>query len=255
MSISSKFHRIIGLAAHPSNLPAELRRLAAIREAARDVREGPGTSDEAYYSQYGQDRYLDRMVFRGKRGGVFIDIGAHDGVEMSNSCLFERSRGWTGVCVEPRPATFAKLRASRSAHCANCCIGNAGGEVRFLEVEGPGEMLSGILDNMKPGHLARIDREIAEQGGSKRIIDVPVRPLADVLNDAGVTRADLLTLDIEGGELNVLRGIDFNATPIRAVCVENNEPDQYAIQNHMRAQGYEFVCLAGDEIYVNRRHP
>ena len=60
-----------------------------------------------FFSQLGQDRYLLENFFRGKRGGVFVDIGAYDGQTFSNTLFFERSMAWTGLCIEPLPSAFA----------------------------------------------------------------------------------------------------------------------------------------------------
>jgi len=45
-----------------------------------------------------------------KRDGIFIDIGAFDGMEDSNSLFFEETRNWTGICIEPSPLEFNKLK-------------------------------------------------------------------------------------------------------------------------------------------------
>ena len=55
----------------------------------------------AYYSQIQQDFLLDTVVFHGLRNGTFVDVGANDGVSLSNTLTFERDRGWTGLCIEP----------------------------------------------------------------------------------------------------------------------------------------------------------
>ena len=56
----------------------------------------------SYYSQLGQDRFLNENYFKNKLTGTFVDIGAHDGNTYSNSKFFE-NLGWSGLCVEPIP--------------------------------------------------------------------------------------------------------------------------------------------------------
>jgi hypothetical protein len=46
-----------------------------------------------YYSQVDQDRILNEEVFCGMRNGVFVDVGAHDGISLSNTLMFEREFG------------------------------------------------------------------------------------------------------------------------------------------------------------------
>lgn len=48
-----------------------------------------------YYLQYAQDLLLNEVLFKGKQNGFFLDIGAHDGITLSNSCFFEKEMGWT----------------------------------------------------------------------------------------------------------------------------------------------------------------
>ena len=54
--------------------------------------------DLGYKSQFGQDKFLNENIFKNKRNGVFIDIGAHDGITYSNSYVFEKQLDWTGIC-------------------------------------------------------------------------------------------------------------------------------------------------------------
>ena len=65
-----------------------------------------------FYSQVGQDRFLLENFFRGRRGGVFLDIGAYDGETLSNTLFFEKTMGWTGLCVEPLPSAASRLPSS-----------------------------------------------------------------------------------------------------------------------------------------------
>jgi hypothetical protein len=64
-------------------------------------------------------------------------------------------------------------------------------------------MLSGMLHLMSPLHRERIDAEMREKGGSCIVIDSKVVTLTNVLNGAGVTHVDLLSIDTEGSELQV----------------------------------------------------
>ena len=59
--------------------------------------------------QYGQlARVAD--LFKGKKGGFFIESGALNGEKLSNTLLFELELGWTGLLVEANPEAFAALR-------------------------------------------------------------------------------------------------------------------------------------------------
>ena len=82
----------------------------------------PTVSLPGYHSQHGQDRFVADLLFHSKRGGVFVDVGAYEGITFSNTLHFEREFGWTGIAVEPHPASFAELAASRNCLVSNCCM-------------------------------------------------------------------------------------------------------------------------------------
>ena len=52
---------------------------------------------------------IDEELFGGRRGGVFVDVGAHDGVSFNNTVYFEHSLGWQGLCVEPIASQTARI--------------------------------------------------------------------------------------------------------------------------------------------------
>ena len=73
------------------------------------------------YSQYGQDVWLDRVLFRGLERGFFLEAGADDFVLDSNTLLLELRRGWTGLLVEADPVRGKTLgfQANRSPNSAS----------------------------------------------------------------------------------------------------------------------------------------
>lgn len=204
-----------------------------------------------FFSQHGQDRYLYETAFRDRRNGVYVDIGAYDGETLSNTVFFERHLGWTGLCVEPLPNAFAKLKATRTATCLNVCIGDYDGEGEFLDVDmnNYGKMYSGLIENYDKRHVDII-RSYA-LGGQK--LKVPVRRLAPLLDALGLTHIDYMTIDTEGSELKILLDIDLRDYAVEYVSVENNYQDQ-AIVNRLHDLGYERIhVFAGfDELYRRR---
>ena len=119
-----------------------------------------------YHGQYGQDQIFHEELFGGRKGGVFVDVGAHDGVSFSNTLFFERELGWRGLCIEPIPEIFDDLAKNRSAICVRACVARKTGSKKFLRVRGYAEMLSGMLDSYDPRHAARLHKEVQEAGGS-----------------------------------------------------------------------------------------
>lgn len=56
------------------------------------------------------------------RNGYFVDLGAYDGIYLSNTYLLERRYEWNGICIEANPATFMSLRSNRRAKCVNAFV-------------------------------------------------------------------------------------------------------------------------------------
>ena len=111
---------------------------------------------EGYFSQSGQDKWIVEKLFAGKQKGTFVDIGANDGITFSNTYFLEKM-GWNGLAVEPIPSAYEKLVKNRKCITVNCCIAPKTGKERFRVITGYSEMLSGLIDEYDPRHLARIE--------------------------------------------------------------------------------------------------
>lgn len=206
-----------------------------------------------FYSQVGQDRYLLENFFRGKRDGVFVDIGAYDGEKFSNSLFFERSMAWKGLCVEPLPSAYAKLTARRTAICENVALSNFEGEAEFMDCDAgvDEKMLSGLVQEFDPRHVDRLKR-VATNGTP---IKVPVTTLSSLLTRHGLFHVDYCSIDTEGSEPTILEDLDFDRFHISLLTVENNY-DADRIPNLMASKGYDFVArLEQDYIFKRRDIP
>jgi len=200
------------------------------------------------YSQYKQDEMVD-AILGGKRDGVFIDVGAHNGEALSNSCFFGRERNWTGVCFEPNPFVFDQLIRNRKCKCENIGVSNIDSILKFWKIKGYCEMLSGFVDFYDPEHVKRIERELKEYGGSKEEIQVKVVNFNEYLSQNGIFNIDYCSIDTEGGEMEILKTIDFDNIKIRVLTIENNYDDP-ALKKFMSDRGYSLRGKAGtDEIY------
>lgn len=198
-----------------------------------------------YHSQIAQDYFLDRHVFAGRTGGVFVDVGANDGVSLSNSLFFEADRSWTGVCIEPQPDVFIRLSEKRSALCVQAAIGETPGTMPFVVGEGEGAMLSGLRDSYDSRHWTRIERY-----GQTKTIEVEVRRLDEVLRSSNIDRVDLLSIDVEGGELGVINSINLAEVGWPIVVMENNFCSWPQVRA-MHRQGYQLLCrIEFDEVFI-----
>jgi FkbM family methyltransferase len=216
-----------------------------------------GDDPAPYKSQCAQDIFLDRWLFDGMTGGVFVDVGAHDGVSGSNSYFFETVRHWRGICIEPNPAVYAKLAENRSCILRNCCISDRAGIVPFLKVTGYAEMLSGIVDKYDPQHRLRVQEELRQFGGSSEVIPVEARGLNGLVREGGFDEISYLSIDTEGSELSILRSIDFAQLMVHVLTVEfNYEHVKANMIALMRERGFEYGQTLGyDLLFLNRKSP
>jgi FkbM family methyltransferase len=201
-----------------------------------------------FYSQQTQDEFVFSVFFPRTRGGVFVDIGAHDGVSFSNSLFFERELGWSGVCVEPIPEVFGKLQKNRRCVCIQSCVDEKPGRVRFTRVTGYGEMLSGISSKYDSKHRERIERTVTSEGGRLEEIEVEAVTPADLLRSHSIRRVDLLNIDTEGNESAILHSWPFDLAKPRVILVENNYHDSRN-RDFLAKHGYRLVKTLGDDIF------
>ena len=205
-----------------------------------------------YYSQSGQDKYLVEEIFKHKKNGVFFDIGAHDGISYSNTYFLEKELGWTGICVEPQDQNFLLLEKNRKCIKLHGCIFDVEGNLKFLKVHGPSEMLSGILSSYDKRHLERAKKEVALLGSKIEIIKIKTFLFNKVCKKYNIKHIDFLSIDTEGSEENIIKSIDFNAINIMVIAVENNY-NKNNIQKYLESYGYVLhKTLVEDTIFIKR---
>lgn len=201
-----------------------------------------------FYSQFDQDRFIYENFFKDKYHGVFVDVGANDGIFLSNTYFFEKQLKWTGMCIEPHPITFKKLKKNRKCLCIEGCIAENTTKSSFLQINGPINALSGMVDRYNPKHLTLIESGICKEGGNTQIIEVQCYNLSDLLKQHHISHINYLNIDTEGGELKILQSIDFNTVTIDVIGIENNYGDSAA--SFLEPLGYKKVAQLGvDEIY------
>lgn len=205
-----------------------------------------------YYSQHGQDKFLNEHIFNDQKNGIFVDIGAHDGKTISNTYFFEKELNWTGVCVEPILERYVDLVKNRNCICMNCCVYNKHSIVPFAQSIGYTEMLSGIQETYDPRHLTRLKNEQSFFGGTTNILNKVSYTLSEILTLNHIDHVDYLSIDTEGSELQILQGIDFEKFKIKVIDVENNYPDVFEpINTLLISKNYKkLVHIGGDDIYV-----
>jgi FkbM family methyltransferase len=192
-----------------------------------------------YPSEIGQDKWVIGKMFPGVGNGFFLDVGSGHGTIGSNTKALEEL-GWTGICVDPFPTHME----GRTCRMEKVVVSSAAGQiVKFHTHSG----LGGIADT-----LGKWKAE-AEKSPA---VEFSTTTLGDVLAGAGAPSfIHFLSLDIEGAELEALKGIPFDTYRFGAMAIEHNdeEPKRTDILKFLEGKGYRRVhSYKQDDFYGPR---
>jgi FkbM family methyltransferase len=215
------------------------RRQRLIRTLAHARRRTFETLGSYRYSRtgaHGIDDKLQRHL--DLDGGFFVEAGANDGINFSNTYYLERARGWTGVLVEGIPELYrACVRHRPRSQVFNCALvpPEAHGELVTMQYSNLHSIVSGALP------YEHVEAGMISQGVRTYEVQVRGRTLTSVLDDAALSRVDLLVLDVEGYEAQVLRGLDLDRHAPRFALVEVLDDDARAALDAALDRRYEEV--------------
>ena len=194
------------------------------------------------YSQNNEQEIIINL-FKGKRDGKFLDIGANNGVTLSNTFALANFYGWSGLLVEASPKAYQRLLKNyelidRDFDFQNVAIWKEDGYLDFWE---SGELLGkgdvALVSSVVPSELKRW--ESLNMPFEK--MSVPCTTIKTMLERSRHFRFDLLSLDVEGAELDILPQIDFDALGIKVAVIEWNSKDEKAYNDIMFPQGFKLV--------------
>jgi len=212
-------------------------------------------------SQIQQDIILDQQIFKGKSNGVFVEVGALDGFGASNTWFFEMERNWSGLLIEPNPVEFNKRNQHPRPNSIfeNCAISDVEMDINFLSIEGPCNVLSGIMEFYNTQHLERINRELEmysnhpeghELYSRKEEIPMKAVRLQTLFDKHNITKIDFISIDVEGAELQVLNSINFDKVDISLFMIENN----YGLEKEtefLLSKGYKLLGnIQWDSVFI-----
>lgn len=206
-------------------------------------------SGEGYpsQSQYKQDIFvLTQLGF--KRSGYFVEFGATNGLELSNSYLLEKQFGWSGILAEPAVCWHEELVKNRHCHIEKYCVWSKSGEIlKFNQVESANVSTIDIFSNVADGH------QKARQKST--IYEVNTISLLDLLDKYHAPRTiDYLSIDTEGSEYEILNSFDFSKYQFKIItCEHNHTSAREKIFSLLTSKGYvrKFTNLSMcDDWYV-----
>jgi FkbM family methyltransferase len=197
---------------------------------------------QRFYSQLGQDKWIIGKVFPGVRDGYFIDVGAWDALEHSNSKALE-DLGWNGICIDPFPRNWRNRRCQLFREV----VYNRKGEKVQFRMAGP---LGGIDEHIE------LWREFTR---GRQLVELTTTTLADIVERANAPEyIHYVSIDVEGAELEVLQGFPFSRYTVGAFTIEHNldEARRGQIRRLLEQQGYRIAREQHvDDWYVLDREP
>ena len=166
------------------------------------------------------------------RDGFYVELGANDGVGFSNSYYFEVNKGWKGVLIEPAPNLYVTCKKKRGANnvvFCNACVSFDYKE-EFVRMKYCDSMtISDNLDLDIGDHDKFVEggEQYLNEGESTFIFGAKSATLNSLLKEAEAPALiDFLSLDVEGAELDVLRGVDFTKYNFRYMVIECRDIDK-----------------------------
>ena len=184
------------------------------------------------YSQLFQD-LLVLFFLKGKRNGFFVEFGATNGVNLSNTLILERDFGWKGILAEPARCWHSALKSNRHALIDTRCVwSETGCQLEFKEASLPELSTLSTL----------VDKDFNREGRAKgTTYTVETISLNDLLRSHNCpVEIDYLSIDTEGSELPILRAFDFEKYDVKVFTVEHNfcEPDRQQIYELLTGKGF-----------------
>ncbi len=198
---------------------------------------------------------LDRKILEyiDYNGGYFVELGANDGIRQSNTKHLELYKGWSGVLIEPSPSQFAKLQKSRSKrskffNCACVSFDFPKTTIKLMYSNLMSVALEGEIDIADPVAHAKTGESYSDKEKVYVFLS-PARTLQSILEEVKSPQLiDLLSLDVEGGELEVLRGIDFEHTNFKYIVLETRSISK--VRGFLELRNYREIAKLSHHDYL-----
>ena len=196
------------------------------------------------HSHSEQDQDLMVLYLTGsKTQGCFVEFGAMDGIRASNTWLLEQHFDWQGLLVEPMPKYQEILPQNRTCRIDHRCVSDKTGKTVDFSTADQG------------GYPGMIGYNL--YGAVGTVISVETISLNDLLDQHDMPiHIDYVSMDVDGAEVMILKGFDFDRARIGIWSIEHNGRDFRAdVFDLMGAKGYQRVLYRDqcyDDFYIHK---
>ena len=199
------------------------------------------------YSKLNQDINVLKF-YNNKTDGYFVEIGASDGIKISNTYLLEKEYNWKGICIEPIQEEYEKLVNNRKCICENISVYSSSNLELEFAICHENSLLSGLYSH--------IDHHKNTVDNNKKIFNSKTKTLTDILDiNKSPKFIEYLSIDTEGSELEILKGIDFNKYMFGIIDIEHNyiEPRRTEIKELLFNNNYDYLKENNwDDTYIHK---
>ena len=156
--------------------------------------------------------------------GSFVELGALNGVNLSNTIMLERCWGWRGLLVEANPLSYEELeRSGRTAHKEHAAVCEAGSGNMTIALSRKHHEISGFLSSYVNGSMKRFSRYVNLSDTAQ----VPCARLDVLMKRADMpARVNFLSLDVEGAEFDVISTVDPARFDVVLVELDRRDNDK-----------------------------
>lgn len=200
--------------------------------------ESTQTKEESYSLVDMEGIPLDHKLIAllNKQNGIFIEVGAHDGITQSNTLLLEKNYNWKGLLIEPSECLYEILQINRpQAKCFQCALGSFSEDNTHVY----GDFHGTLMDSVEGKRLADLKSGNALPKSEQTY--VLMRSLQSILDEENLHHIDFFSLDTEGYEYNILKGIDYSRTFFDYLLIEIYTWDYDRICTLLKDNGYDLV--------------
>ncbi len=212
-----------------------------------------------FHSQQDEDKYIIQFILKKKiTNGVFLEIGACDGILYSNTKTLEDYFGFSGILIEPQNHFYERLTVNRP-NCDNFNVAVSSKPEEYVVFHGLGAE-GGIKETLNIRKKSKYKlKSIFSMLKSffqhtKRSFKVKNLRMSEVLKQSRFDYVDIMIIDVEGGELDLLKSIDFTF-PIFCIFIEahsHQKEKNEKFHQFLIKKGFNFIeRQRGNEVWIN----